>query len=1108
MNYQYRVGGSLAYNHPTYIERNADRELLTALKNGQFCYVFNCRQMGKSSLRVRVTHILQQSGMDCAAVDITSLGSNDNLSQWYNGVITRLFLGFNLTGKINLKSWLREREDLPPVQRLGQFIEEILLVYCRGEKIYIFIDEIDKILSLQFSLDDFFSLIRYCYNQRAENAQYERITFALFGVATPADLIREKTQTSFNIGQAIELTGFNLPEIAPLAAGLSGQSNYQPDWLEKVIFWTGGQPFLTQKICQLLLESNLDIETLIKERIINNWESHDEPVHLRTIADRLLRNQDKAGRLLGIYQQILEKGAILCDDSPEQGELRLSGLVVKKDNQLVVYNPIYREIFNLNWVEKQLEQLRPYSEAIAAWQQSNYTDESRLLRGKALNNALDWSQGKSLSNLDYQFLTASQNLDKREAEISLETQKQANKILAIAHQKATKRIKIGSVILIASLLGSLLAFVQVKQGWQQVETAQIGIKLQRQGDSYWQQFQFEQLESLIAAMQAVNSLKNIVTDDQTLGKYPATSPIITLQQILDRIQEKNQLQGHRGTIYSVSISPDRQKIATASQDGTVKIWNKKGENIQTLTGHRGAVYSVSFSPDGQKIATASEDKTAKIWNLQGQILVTYPDHQESVYSVSFSPDGQKIVTTSRDKTARLWNLSGQTLQVFKGHKRSIDAASFSPDGQKIATASRDGTIKIWDLSGKIILSLGKENIEAFYSVNFSPDGQKIAGAAADKTAKIWDLQGNLIATFQGHQDFVNSVNFSPDGKFIITASSDGSAKIWGMQGEEITTLRGHQESVFTAVFSQDGKQVVTGSSDETAKIWQLNNLNQARTDNTSVSINFQGNIIAIANKDGQITLLDSQGKKLREFATKMRSIYSIAFHPDSNQIAITGRNGKVQIWSQKGTMLQEFTASQVPIYSLALNGEGTAIITGTSEGKVQYWHLSNYRPQLINSWTADDNIIYDLVFSPDHQKIATAARGKIKIWDLQGNLFKEIKTDSFPVYGVSFSPDGEKIAAISRDGTARRWDMDGNLRSEFKIEEDIVYGITFSPDSQEIVIIARDGQKHRWPLETEYNYLQKLLDRGCLWLEDYLRNRPEKRKALSLCTRKIKPFTF
>jgi hypothetical protein len=97
-------------------------------------------------------------------------------------------------------------------------------------------------------------------------------------------------------------------------------------------------------------------------------------------------------------------------------------------------------------------------------------------------------RGKSLSNLDYQFLTASQNLDKREAEISLETQRQANKILAIAHQKATKRIQIGSVILIVFFLGSLLAFVQVKQAWQEVETAQLGIQLQRKGDSYWQDF--------------------------------------------------------------------------------------------------------------------------------------------------------------------------------------------------------------------------------------------------------------------------------------------------------------------------------------------------------------------------------------------------------------------------------------------------------------------------------------------------------------------------------------------------------------------------------------------------------------------------------------------
>lgn len=253
LDYHYRVGGSLAHNHPTYVERQADTELLSALLEGKFCYVFNCRQMGKSSLRVRTMHQLQLKGMSCASVDITSLGSDITREQWYCGIITQLFLGFNLVGKLNLKVWLREREELSPVQKLGQFIEEVLFVKCPGEKIFIFIDEIDKVLSLKFSLDDFFSFIRFCYNQRAENQTYNRITFALFGVATPDDLIREKTQTSFNIGQPIELTGFTPEEVQPLEMGFIDQADRPSSVLKEILYWSGGQPFLTQKICQLLI---------------------------------------------------------------------------------------------------------------------------------------------------------------------------------------------------------------------------------------------------------------------------------------------------------------------------------------------------------------------------------------------------------------------------------------------------------------------------------------------------------------------------------------------------------------------------------------------------------------------------------------------------------------------------------------------------------------------------------------------------------------------------------------------------------------------------------------------------------------------------------------
>ncbi|HBB33077.1 MAG TPA: hypothetical protein DC064_15060, partial [Cyanobacteria bacterium UBA9273] len=325
--YRYRVGGSLPVNHPTYVRRRADEELLAALKEGKFCYVFNCRQMGKSSLRLRTMHQLQGEGMSCASVDITGIGGGENVNQWYNGLIEELFSKFELEEQVNRQAWLRELEHISAVHKLSRFIKDVLLVHCTAEKIFIFIDEIDKVLSFKSGLDDFFALIRYCYNQRAENSAYNRLTFALFGVATPSDLIRDKTQTPFNIGHPIELTGFAPEEAAPLEVGLQGQVENPQAVLREILYWTGGQPVLTQKLCQLVVNSEvfieagrekLEVERLVRWEIIDNWQSHDDPEHLRTIRDRVLRNEQRAGRLLGLYRQILLSGT--SDSQQEFGQ--------------------------------------------------------------------------------------------------------------------------------------------------------------------------------------------------------------------------------------------------------------------------------------------------------------------------------------------------------------------------------------------------------------------------------------------------------------------------------------------------------------------------------------------------------------------------------------------------------------------------------------------------------------------------------------------------------------------------------------------------------------------------------------------------------------------
>ena len=384
---KYKVGGHLPLNAPSYIVREADEALYQALKANELCYVFNSRQMGKTSLRVRTFYRLQQDGVACAAIDLNKIGSkNITAQQWYAGIMRRLVTSFNLP--VKLRDWLKDHDYLSPIKMLNEFLEQILLKHVTRH-IVIFIDEIDSMRRLPFETDDFFACIRSCLDSG-------QLTFALLGVTTPSDLIKDKYCTPFNVGRAIDLHGFTFAEARTLAEGLVNAQ--RPEILLRCILdWTGGQPLLTQKLCQAVTAKNDSIkagaehryvERLVEHCIFDNWEAKDEPPHLKTIRDRLLSIENRTGPLLQLYERILKDKGVDVDNSGEQLELQLSGLVVKRDGQLRVYNDIYARVFNNQWVQRVLSNVHEEFMKTVSKQEQKLLSMLNVMEGKGFDYIL------------------------------------------------------------------------------------------------------------------------------------------------------------------------------------------------------------------------------------------------------------------------------------------------------------------------------------------------------------------------------------------------------------------------------------------------------------------------------------------------------------------------------------------------------------------------------------------------------------------------------------------------------------------------------------------------------------------------------------------------
>ncbi|BAY17504.1 WD-40 repeat protein [Anabaenopsis circularis NIES-21] len=1098
---KYQVGGSLPSDDPSYVIRNADEQLYSSLKAGDFCYVLNSRQMGKSSLLHRTSYHLIEEGNSCVYLDVTRLGGEDiTAEQWYRGLIISLFYNLNLADKINFKTWWETQTGLAPIKKLDQFVDEILLSPDGSQNIFIFIDEIDSLLSLSFSVNDFFAWIRHCYNQRAYDAKYQRLGFALFGVASPGDLITDKRRTPFNIGKAIELAGFQLDEATPLLKGLEGVVSQSEIVLQKILEWTSGQPFLTQKLCQLVVQiawetpnGKIDlpqgtegywVEQLVKKQIIQHWESKDEPEHFRTIRDRLLFDEQKAGRLLGLYQQVLQAEAetqtpVTLNDSREQTELLLSGLATRHEGYLKIKNPIYRHVFNQEWVTRQLDNLRPYSQIFNAWVLSNYQDESRLLRGQALKDAQNWAQGKSLSNLDYQFFVASQEFERREVQTALEAARVKEIETRLTQEKKTALLQrylliavcIGLFVSSSLGIGSFILYRQAKTSETQAKNSEMRALISSSEGMFASN---RRLDALVEAIKAKQKLRKL----SPVNSKIAQKVDAVLRQAVYGADEYNRFWGHTAAVLAVDVSPDSSLIASASVDKTIKLWRRDGTAVATLTGHTATVRAVKFSPDGQMLASASEDGTVKLWTKAGTLLKTLKGHNASIWGVTFSPDGQTIASASYDRTVKLWRRDGTLLKTFAGERVGFWGVAFSPDNQILAATSIDGVIQLWRREGsdwqnaKLVQTL-KGHTAWVIAIAFSPDGQIIASASEDKTVKLWrrDPKNNsyrLDKTLQGHSAGIWGVAFSPDGQTIASASLDKTIKFWNIDGTELNTLRGHTASVWGVTFSPDGNFIASAGAENVVRLWQSENPFQKsivahKSGIWSLDITSDSSIVGTTGHENMAKLWSRQGKLLKTFTEPGGAIFEVSFSRGGKLIALRTYGDKIKLQQRDGKLVATYKDPLGKLLAAVLSPDGQAIAMSNVDKIVQIWQRNQPKPQILSGHQAE---VWQVTFSPNGKMIASVSGdGTAKLWTLDGKLLTTLVGHTATVWRAAFSPDSKMVATGSGDNTVKLWTIDGKLLQTFKGHTAAIWGVAFTPDGKILASGSVDATIKLWKLD-------------------------------------------
>jgi WD40 repeat protein/serine/threonine protein kinase len=562
---------------------------------------------------------------------------------------------------------------------------------------------------------------------------------------------------------------------------------------------------------------------------------------------------------------------------------------------------------------------------------------------------------------------------------------------------------------------------------------------------------------------------------------------------------------HEASLTSARFSPDGQHMITASEDGTVSIWDVNSGQRQMFKlaavgpNQPGDIIRSQFSPDGQRVVTASFNGTVQVWDaVTPQAIGQSMKHDASVTYAEFSPDGQSVLTASIHhvmiglkapafSAARVWDFkTGLPVAPPLQHDDGVNSARFSPDGLDVVTASQDMTARVWDAQTGQPLTLPLKHKANVLSAEFSSDGLRIVTASQDKTARVWDAKtGRPLTESLKHRDMFGSAHFSPNGQQVVTAS-DHTARIWDTRPRPILTQTfGQAYLIQSAHFSPDGTRVLTSSADRRAVIWD------AKSGLRLIELQHDGALqFAIYSPDGSrvVTAVggsarvwDSKtGRPLTEPLKHSNDIDFAQFSPDGLRVVTASQDFSARVWdAQTGELLTKPLQHTGVVSTARFSPDGLSVITASSDHTARLWDARTGR--LLLEPLKHQASVVSAQFSPNGLRIVTAsADNTAQVWDAKTGmkLTNPISHEDALVCAV-FSPDGQRLATGSSDKTARLWDaITGQPLTAPLLHEAGVSSAQFSPDGLRLVTTCWDNTARVWDSRSGQPISEPLRDEG------------------------------